>query len=206
MAISTYSELQTAIANWLARDDLTTRIPEFIALAEADMNRRLRTQQMQASSTVTFSSSSATAAFPANCLEVKRLYIDSSPKVALTYISPFDAIEQYAGVDNGQPRFYTIEDELIRLVPPPDGTYTVQVLGYYAPSALSTGAPTNYILSSHPDAYLFGALLEAWSYVGNDAEAQKVAARFEAALAKIESADKRASVSGPLSTKAQRVV
>ena len=42
MAIGTYSELQTAVANWLDRDDLTDRIQEFIALAEARMNRILR--------------------------------------------------------------------------------------------------------------------------------------------------------------------
>ena len=35
MAISTYTELQSAVANWLARSDLTSRITEFIALAES---------------------------------------------------------------------------------------------------------------------------------------------------------------------------
>jgi len=42
MAINTYATLQTAVANWLDRSDLTDRIPEFIALAEARMNRVLR--------------------------------------------------------------------------------------------------------------------------------------------------------------------
>ena len=40
MAIGTYAELKTAIANFLARDDLTDRIPEFISLAEARMSHR----------------------------------------------------------------------------------------------------------------------------------------------------------------------
>jgi len=34
MAISTYSELKTAIADWTARDDLTSYIDNFIDLAE----------------------------------------------------------------------------------------------------------------------------------------------------------------------------
>ena len=42
MAISTFAELKTAAANWLDRSDLTDRIPEFIALAEARFNRILR--------------------------------------------------------------------------------------------------------------------------------------------------------------------
>ena len=42
MAINSYSSLQTAVANWLDRSDLTDRIPEFIDLAEARINRALR--------------------------------------------------------------------------------------------------------------------------------------------------------------------
>ena len=45
MAISTKSELHTAVTNWLNRSDLTSRIPEFITLAEASFNRNLRTRQ-----------------------------------------------------------------------------------------------------------------------------------------------------------------
>ena len=44
MALNNYSNLQTSIANFLARDDLTTEIVDFIALTEADFNRRLRIQ------------------------------------------------------------------------------------------------------------------------------------------------------------------
>ena len=46
MAISTYSDLQAAVGNWLNRTDLTDRVPDFIALSEAQMNRRLRVRQM----------------------------------------------------------------------------------------------------------------------------------------------------------------
>ena len=46
MAISTKAELHTAVANWLNRSDLTSRIPEFIALGEAQLNRILRTRDM----------------------------------------------------------------------------------------------------------------------------------------------------------------
>ena len=51
MAISTKAELHTAVANWLNRSDLTSRIPEFIALAEASFNRNLRTREMLVRST-----------------------------------------------------------------------------------------------------------------------------------------------------------
>ena len=47
MAIGTYSELQSSIASFLARDDLTTQIPDFISLAEARMSRELRSARSQ---------------------------------------------------------------------------------------------------------------------------------------------------------------
>ena len=45
MALTTYSEPKTAIANWLDRSDLDDRIPEFIQLAEARHRRDLRLEE-----------------------------------------------------------------------------------------------------------------------------------------------------------------
>ena len=43
MALTNYTELKASIANWLNRTDLTTEISEdFITLAEADFNAKLR--------------------------------------------------------------------------------------------------------------------------------------------------------------------
>ena len=47
MAIATYSDLQTAIANFLARTDLTSQIPDFIKLAESRMSRELETRSQE---------------------------------------------------------------------------------------------------------------------------------------------------------------
>ena len=60
MALDNYSNLQTAIANFLARDDLTTEIVDFIALTEADFNRRLRVRAMENSSSFTIDTVSYT--------------------------------------------------------------------------------------------------------------------------------------------------
>jgi len=43
----TYSGLQTAVGDWLARSDLSSNIPDFITLFEAEANRTLRTRQME---------------------------------------------------------------------------------------------------------------------------------------------------------------
>ena len=56
MAISTYAELQSAVGDFLNRQDLTTVIPTFIALAEADLNRSIRHRSMLTRSTATIDS------------------------------------------------------------------------------------------------------------------------------------------------------
>ena len=64
MAIGTYAELQTAVANWLDRDDLSLRIPEFIALAEARMNRILRLRLMESTYTASTVATQRNLALP----------------------------------------------------------------------------------------------------------------------------------------------
>ena len=46
MSISNYSELKSAIADWLLRTDLTSVIPSFISMAEAQISRDVRDRRM----------------------------------------------------------------------------------------------------------------------------------------------------------------
>ena len=48
MSITNYTNLQSTIADYLNRDDLTSVIPVFIQLAEAQMNRDIRHYEMEA--------------------------------------------------------------------------------------------------------------------------------------------------------------
>ena len=63
MALDTYANLKTSIANFLARDDLTSEIDDFIDLTEADFNRRLRIRDMETVNT-SFSIDAETEALP----------------------------------------------------------------------------------------------------------------------------------------------
>ncbi len=74
MSVDNYGELKTAIANWAERDDLTSRIPEFIALAEDRIALDLRVRPMETSADITISAQ--TAALPTGFLGVRRLVLD----------------------------------------------------------------------------------------------------------------------------------
>ncbi len=73
MSITTYSELKTAVANWLNRDDLTAVIPDFISLAEADMDRKVRHWRMEKRATVQLDDQYSRV--PSDWLESIRFYL-----------------------------------------------------------------------------------------------------------------------------------
>ena len=128
MALTTYTELKSSIANWLNRDDLTTEIAgDFIALAESDFNAKLRIRQMEQVDTITINAETVTV--PTAFIGVRSFYILSgSTKYHLSYITPANLISIKGGSTSGLPRTYTIESdsgiESFRFAPSPDTTYT----------------------------------------------------------------------------------
>jgi hypothetical protein len=64
--------LQTAIANFLARSDLNSQIPEFIQLAEARINRELETREQEKRSTATLQVGDEYIALPNDLREIRR--------------------------------------------------------------------------------------------------------------------------------------
>lgn len=159
MAITTYTELQTAISDRLARSDFTaTVLQECIALAEADMQRTLRTLDME-TRYLTFPMDAEYVDVPADFLSVRTFRRDGSPPVELQFMADDTMTTTYQGV-TGPPRYFNVTGGKFRFAPPGDGSAATLV--YYAKiPALSTSQTTNWLLTAHPDAYLYGALLQA---------------------------------------------
>ena len=170
MAISTYAELQTATANWLDRTDLTARIPEFIDLAESTFNRTIRNRQMITKND-SYSLDSRYVNLPTDTLEVIRIVVDVTPQITLQYLTPEEIAERRNSSSTGRPQYFTVvggSTNQIELLRSPDETYTSSILYYTKIPALSDSATTNWLLTSHPDIYLFGTLVEAEPYLKND--------------------------------------
>lgn len=164
MAISTYAELQTAVANWLHRDDLTARIPEFIQIGEGVLNRKLRTVDMEVISTLTASTASRFLAFPANFAEMQSLYF-TSPRNEVVYIEPAVFSDYIVDGASGFPTAYTIKDQIeFNLIP--DAAYALEIryLKQYDIAVEST----NWLLTNYPELYLHAALAAAAFFVIDD--------------------------------------
>lgn len=158
MSISTYAELQAAVANWLDRGDLSARVPEFIVLAEAQMNRLLRARGATGRSTATVGAEFA--ALPADFAQAISLRVATGSD--WEELSPSDqaTMSGYAAA-TGRPRLYSVVGGELRFYPAPDTDHIVEMTYFSRVPALSVTNPSNWVLASHPDAYLYGTLVHS---------------------------------------------
>ena len=202
MALSTYAELKTSVGDWLNRSDLTTAIPDFISLAEAQIERNLRTRQMIVRSTASINTEYA--ATPTDFLETKSFVLDTNPVTPLQFetISAMNDLQRLNSAAS-KPLYFSVVGEQFRFVPEPDTTYTGELIYYAKLSKLSTSNTTNWLLTSSPDVYLYGALLQAAPYLQDDARITVWASLYKTGLSELKEADDRGSTSGVLITRAR---
>ena len=168
MAISTYSELKTAVANWLDRSDLTDIIPDFIVLAETRHKRDFKIRRMETRVTANTIADTEYYTLPDDYIAMRNIKLNSDPKTALEYLTPEIMDRLNAGSSTGKPKAYSIKGNNIQLRPLPDGVYEIEISYYKTFAALSDSNTTNDMLTHHPDAYLYATLLEAEPYLQND--------------------------------------
>lgn len=166
MAITTNAELETAIGNWLDRTDLSSRIPEFVVLAEARFNRVVRAPDMLTRDDA-FTIDGQYETVPTGFLEAKRIVLSTSPVTSLEYVTP-DAMAdmQQTRSATGRPRYYTVSGGSFEFFPVPSEAFTASVLYYARLTPVATSF--NWLATSHPDVYLYGALVQAEPYLRND--------------------------------------
>jgi len=196
MALSSYSDLQTTIANYLSRDDLTSAIPDFIQLAEIRLRRDLRLRQMLTQTSTTATSGGATISLPSDFLQARDVYVDSDPDFPVTFATPSIFIRNGRTNESGVPAFYTILGSTIQFAPIPDSDYTIKILYYAAPAFLSSSNTSNLWLTTCPDALLYASLGEAEPYIMNDPRLQTWGALYDRAIASLTRSDEESQYSG----------
>jgi hypothetical protein len=200
MALATYSDLQTSIANYLARSDLTAQIPDFIRLTEIRLRRDVRIRQMLKLSYTAMTGS--TVGLPNDFLEMRNLYLETNPEQPLTYQTPSIFTRDGKAQESGQPQNYTILSNEIQVSPAPNGTFNVYMLYYAAPAFLSDSNTSNVFMAQCPDLLLYGSLVEAEPYLMNDNRLGVWAGMFQRGLESLTTSDDRGEYSGaPISMK-----
>ena len=195
MSISTYTELKSAIADWLLRDDLAAVIPTFISLAEADISRKVKHWLNE--KRVSTSLNEQYEILPDDWLETIRFEHEDGTEIRL--VSTVDMARlQTSRPSAGKPTSYLITAGQIKLHPTPSDEFPAFLTYSARIPALSDAAPTNWILTNHPDAMLYGALFHSAPYLKDDERTGVWSALYSAAISDMNAQSDRAKHSGPL--------
>lgn len=188
--ITDYTSLQAAVLEYLARDQdtiITARIPTFIQLFEAKMNRALFVRQMESRATTTIDTTSTEPemiSLPSDFQSMRRVRLSSvTGKPDLVFKSGAQLDEYRTSIANmaSQPLYFTIFGTEMEIAPSPDSNHTIEMVYRKNIPALSANS-TNWLLTLAPDAYLYGALLESAPYIKEDARIQTWGAGLSSAL------------------------
>jgi hypothetical protein len=199
MALDSYSNLQTAIGTYFLRTDsaFTSLLPDAITLLEAELQRRLRTREMEFRYTASTVAGNAYLALPTNFGGFRRLEITSStPTRLLQYVTPEQMAQEFTSTTQLEPVYYTIIGSELKFAPTPDSAYTVEATYYRTFTALSASNTSNWILASHPDAYFYGAMMHIPPEMLDASKLPYFEAKKETAIRQIKDQDQRDRWSG----------
>lgn len=171
--IEKYGQLKSAIANWLARNDLENQIEDFIWLAESRINKDLFCPEMYKTKITKISnpspdiSTQCTILVPDNLIKLKSIsYIDiNRSKVKLLPCNE-NVINNYSF---NFPKYFERRGSYFAIFPNADFSNFDFVIDFYEriPSLSKTNT-TNWLLEQSPEIYLYASLLEACPYLGED--------------------------------------
>lgn len=166
--ITNFATLSTAVADYLARSDLTSFVPNFIEGCENTIYKNLRIRAMENALNVTISSGVAAVPTSPAYLELKYAYVTTTPISKLHHLPPEQIYEKFP-VRSGSniPKFISVEASNFIFGPYP-GNYTVNGIYYGRLTALSSGNTTNWFTANAPYLLLYGALMEAEPFLAND--------------------------------------
>lgn len=185
MAAWTYTDLLEAVATWAHRTNLTDQIPDFISLAEDEINTEMRLRLMQVDESLTLASGARTIALPTRYLEPIKLelVISGQDNEQLSYVVPAQMVVNASSDAASQPRYWTINGDTIEFPTLADQAYSINfrmLKGFDIATTL-----TNALLTSYRGLYLYGALMQAAPYMVNDARIGTWQGMYEKLKAKV---------------------
>lgn len=162
MSFDTYANLQAGVLAWLHRPNLSARVPEFIQLAEAEINRKLNIAPREVEASLATVIGSRYVARPHG--QPLALWLEASGRPQLVKTTP----EQMAVSDAAAaPALWAIDGANLAFQAPADEAYTL-TYRHVQDAALSDANPTSELLTRAPDLYLYGALTQAAPYMRDD--------------------------------------
>lgn len=199
-----YSELTQALQDYLETQEASfvSNIPMFVRQAEERIYRSVQIPELRKNATAITTTGNQYLARPSDFLSVFSLaVVDGSGNYSYLYDKDVNFIrEAYPGpTTQGLPKYYAqfdgdqtgVTEGNFILGPTPDSTYTVELHYYYdPPSIVATG--TSWLGDNAEAALLYGALVEAYTYLKGDADMlQNYRDRYAEAMSQLFGIDVR---------------
>jgi len=192
-AFTSYDNLKINIADYLARQDLTDKIPMFVSLAEKRLNRDLRLRQTLQQSTYSMDSG-FTVPTPADFLELQDIHLVADPIVPLTFQTVSQFYRRSGGTNTqGVPVNYTLVADNFVLAPQPTGASQISMTYYKIPQPMSDTNPTNEYLDVCPDLVLYASLAESAPFLMDDPRLATWDSLYQTGLASITKSDEQST-------------
>ena len=168
MSLSTYSDLSTAIEDWLNRNNqtaITNRVPDFIELVQRRLMREVRIPPMEVSTTLSFDADGK-AAVPTDYLETKYLVADNGSTSWPVSPAPFNQVKQQQ-VESSYQRsnVFDVEAGYFYVGAIPSSGETLTLIYYKEIEFISASVSANWFSSYAPELILFGAMAEASLFI-----------------------------------------
>lgn len=190
MSISTYAQLKSTIADFLARDDLTTQIPTFIQLAEGRMSRELETREQEKRATTNLTANDQYVTLPTDFREVREVKLNTDPVKVLSYFSPTNLDQTYGTNSTGRPQGFSIVGSEMKVRPIPDSSYQMEIV-YIGTLPAISDSTTPILFSRSPELYLYGALSEAYIYLLDEQRAAVYDQKFSRGMEEVKVDEQR---------------
>jgi hypothetical protein len=196
MALTTYAGLQSAIADFLDRQDLTAVIPTFIALAEARISRDVDHWKQEKRVTTTFDEQFEL--IPNDLIEAMSLQHVGGGRIMT--MAATEMQERRGTTDNqaGKPTSVRLTAGQFELYPTPDESYNVSLLYRGRVPALSDTNTSNWLLLDAPDVLFYGSLSQSAPYLKDDDRLSIWAALYQSSVDALNAESKTAKSIGTI--------
>mgnify|MGYP003637945251 CR=1 FL=1 len=194
MTLTTYAGLQSAIADFLDRQDLTASIPTFIALAEARISRDLSHWKQEVRLDTTYSARYQDV--PSDFIEAMSLHLTDGGRIMTMAATEMQERRGTTNNEAGKPASVRLTAGQFELFPTPDASYNVSLLYRARIPALADDATSNWLLLDAPDVLLYAALGQSAPYLKDDSRLSVWAALYQSAVDALNAESKSAKSIG----------
>lgn len=191
-----YDEVKQLALSYADRSDVatTSRINDFIRMAEARINRLLKTRKQTGRAYTLAEKHKDRYTLPPDYIGLRTInYTLKVPTGGESTVSEMLYLTPRQLTNLGETRssavYYTIVDDQFQIHPKLDDGYTIEIVYYRKVPTLSESAPANWMSEGHPDIYVSAIAAEISLFV-KDYEAMNMwAARLAEAINELDNTD-----------------